>query len=133
MSHEQWESLCDGCGKCCLHKLKDEKSGEVFYTRVACRLLDGESCKCKNYSRRSHQVADCLVLRPGDTENLEWLPASCAYRLVARGDSLPAWHYLVCGDREAVHRAGQSVRDWTVSEDYIHPDEFEEHIIEWVD
>lgn len=133
MTQSQWESLCDGCGKCCLHKLQDAESGEVFYTRVACRLLDAETCRCADYANRRAKVADCLVLRPEATAELDWLPATCAYRLLADGQPLPPWHYLVCGDREAVHRAGQSVRGWTVSEAYVHIDEFEEHVIEWVE
>jgi uncharacterized cysteine cluster protein YcgN (CxxCxxCC family) len=113
----QWEALCDGCGKCCIHKLEDEDTGELHATNVACRLLDGTTGRCKDYRNRRAYVSECVRLTPRNVESIPWLPSTCAYRLRALGEKLPAWHYLVCGDTEAVHRAGESVRGWTVSED----------------
>ena len=113
----QWEALCDGCGKCCIHKVEDEDTGELTATNVACRLLDRASGRCSDYRNRRVYVSDCVRLSPGNVVSIDWLPATCAYRLRAAGEPLPEWHYLVCGDREAVHRAGQSVRGWTISED----------------
>ena len=129
----EWEALCDGCGKCCLHKLEDARSGEIDYTAVSCRLLDETTCRCRDYANRAVRVPDCVELRGADPEALSWLPATCAYRLRADGQPLPAWHYLICGDREAVHRAGMSVRGRAISERHVHPDDFEEHLIHWVD
>lgn len=117
LNREEWEALCDGCGKCCLHKMEDEVSGEIFGTNVACRLLDRHSCRCSNYKGRRAFVPDCVRLTSGKVETLRWLPSTCAYRLRAEGEKLPDWHYLISGDRETVHQAGISVRGWTVSED----------------
>lgn len=117
LSSTEWEALCDGCGKCCLHKVEEEDTGHVYPTNVACKLLDRESGRCSHYRGRRAFVPDCIRLTPDLVGRLEWLPASCAYRLRSEGKPLPDWHYLVSGDREAVHRAGQSVRGWTVSED----------------
>jgi uncharacterized protein len=119
LDRAQWEALCDGCGKCCLHKLEDEATGEVVATNVACRLLDREAGRCADYRHRHAFVRECVRLNARSVESIAWLPRTCAYRLRAAGEPLPAWHYLVCGDREAVHRAGQSVRGWTVSEDDV--------------
>jgi uncharacterized cysteine cluster protein YcgN (CxxCxxCC family) len=113
----QWEALCDGCGKCCLHKLEDEQTGELYPTNVACKLLDRRSAQCKDYKNRRTYVPDCVRLTNDNVATTDWLPSTCAYRLRANGEKLPDWHYLVCGDREAVHRAGESTRGWTVSED----------------
>lgn len=113
----QWEALCDGCGKCCIHKLEDEETGELYPTNVACRLLDRGTSQCKDYRNRRAYVPDCVRLTLKNVYTTEWLPATCAYRLRANGEPLPDWHYLVCGDREAVHRAGESTRGWTISED----------------
>ena len=112
----QWEALCDGCGKCCLHKLEDADTGEVHATNVACKLLDSHSARCTHYRGRRAFVPDCIRLTADRIDHYRWLPSTCAYRLRAAGETLPDWHYLVCGDREAVHRAGQSVRGWTISE-----------------
>ncbi len=129
----QWEALCDGCGKCCLHKLQDADSGELFFTRVRCRLLEDESCLCSDYPRRLERVPDCVALEPGRVDELDWLPATCAYRLRARGEALPEWHYLVSGSRESVHEAGISVRGRTLSEEFVHPDDYPELVVHWVD
>lgn len=113
----QWEALCDGCGKCCIHKLEDEETGELHPTNVACRMLDRRAGQCKDYRNRRAYVPDCVRLTVKNVYTTDWLPSTCAYRLRANGEKLPDWHYLVSGDREAVHRAGESTRGWTVSED----------------
>jgi uncharacterized cysteine cluster protein YcgN (CxxCxxCC family) len=113
----QWEALCDGCGKCCIHKLEDEDTGELIATNVACRLLDRRSGQCSDYRHRHAFVSECVRLTARSVPHIEWLPSTCAYRLRANDEPLPEWHYLVCGDREAVHAAGQSTRGWTISED----------------
>jgi uncharacterized cysteine cluster protein YcgN (CxxCxxCC family) len=133
LSREQWESLCDGCARCCLHKLEDEDSGELFYTRVRCRYLDESSCRCSDYEHRSQLVPECIALTPDNTGELDWLPATCAYRLRSHGQPLPEWHPLVSGDPDSVHRAGISVRGRAVSDEYVHPDGYDEHIITWVE
>ncbi|MEM0935521.1 MAG: YcgN family cysteine cluster protein [Pseudomonadota bacterium] len=127
----EWEALCDGCGKCCLNKLEDEDTQEVAFTRVACRLLDDESCGCSHYENRHHFVPDCVTLRP---ENIHlhayWMPATCAYRLLAEGRPLFDWHPLLSGDPATVHSAGISVRGRTVSEFDVPEEDWEAYIIE---
>jgi uncharacterized cysteine cluster protein YcgN (CxxCxxCC family) len=124
----QWEALCDGCGKCCLHKLEDEETGELFATNVACRLLDRATAQCSDYRHRRVYVPDCVRLTSGNVDTIDWLPSTCAYRLRAEGKPLFDWHYLVCGDRDAVRRAGQSVAGWTISESDA--GELEHHIVD---
>ena len=131
MSDAEWESLCDGCGRCCLNKLEDEETGDIYLTRVACRLLDGESCRCRDYANRFAHVPECIDLSPEKVDELRWLPPSCAYRIVAEGGDLPAWHHLVSGDANGVHDAGISVRHATVSEDRIAFEDWEDHVIDW--
>ena len=116
MSSAEWEALCDGCALCCVQKLEDAETGELFFTDVACRLLDTRSCRCRDYPRRTQEVPDCIVLSVEAPERFRWLPASCAYRRLAEGRDLPAWHPLVTGDPESVHAAGVSVRGKVVSE-----------------
>ena len=113
----EWEALCDGCGRCCLHKLEDEDTGEFHPTNVACRLLDRGNGRCTDYKNRRKLVPDCVALDRRSLGKLEWLPESCAYRLRAAGDPLPDWHYLISGSRETVHSQGHSTRGWTISED----------------
>lgn len=129
----EWEALCDGCAKCCLHKLEDEDSGEVFYTKVRCRYLHEQSCRCTDYAQRSTLVANCIDLRSADWKELEWLPSTCAYRLRARNQPLPQWHPLVSGTRDSVHQEGVSIRHRAISDEYVHPDGYDEHIVHWVE
>jgi len=116
MSREEWESLCDGCALCCLQKLEDEDTGEIYFTDIACKLLDTRGCRCTDYSNRAKLVSTCLVLSADEPEAFRWLPATCAYRLVANGDDLPDWHPLVTGDAGSVHESGISAKGKCVSE-----------------
>ncbi|MBN2752035.1 MAG: YcgN family cysteine cluster protein [Rhodospirillaceae bacterium] len=131
MTRDEWESLCDGCGKCCLHKLQDEDSGELAFTNVACILLDLKTARCTDYARRRIRVPDCVRLTAAGAQTFSWLPRTCAYRLLAEGKTLPAWHHLVCGDPHAVHRAGVSVRGRCVREDQVI--DFEDYLVAWED
>ncbi|UTW45629.1 YcgN family cysteine cluster protein [bacterium SCSIO 12696] len=133
MSRDEWESLCDGCGKCCLVKLQDEDDDEVYYTDVACKQLDIDACRCRDYPNRKTVVPECLCLTPADLSQFHWLPASCSYRLVYEGRELPSWHHLVSGDKESIHQVGGSVRGRVISECLVHPDTLEERVVYWVD
>ena len=130
MAVPEWESLCDGCGKCCLHKLEDDETGEVYVCNVACRLLDLESCQCRDYPKRKQRVPDCTVLTRGKIAEFHWLPVTCAYRLLAEGMSLPEWHPLITGSASSVHEAGISVCGRVVSEDEA--DDLHLHMTDWV-
>ena len=130
MDQQEWESLCDGCGLCCLQKLEDEDDpASIYYTRVACKLLDLNSCRCSDYENRRKQVPDCVQLTPATAAEFAWLPPTCGYRLVAEGEDLPPWHHLVCGDRQAVHDMGISQAGRMLAEGSVDNEEWEEHII----
>jgi uncharacterized protein len=129
MTHEEWESLCDGCGRCCLAKLEDEESGEIAYTDVACKLLDLETCRCTRYAERNRFVPDCITLTVKNIARLAWMPSTCAYRLIAEGRDLPWWHPLVSGDPETVHYAAASVRNRAIPETEVL--DLEDRIVEW--
>ncbi len=129
MSGAEWESLCDGCGRCCLHKLRWEDTGKIAHTDVACRLLDMATCRCRHYDARVTHVPDCVSLTPEILAGIDWLPPSCAYRLLADGQDLPAWHKLRCGDADGVHRVGASVRGRAISE--IEAGALEDHVVRW--
>jgi uncharacterized cysteine cluster protein YcgN (CxxCxxCC family) len=130
MSQKEWESLCDGCGKCCLIKLEDAETKELFYTDVACHMLDAKTCQCKDYAKRREVVDDCLQLEVDDVEDFKWLPESCSYRLLHEGKKLPKWHHLISGDRNMVHEKNKSVKNRVVSETEVM--EVAEHIVYWV-
>ncbi|MGB0682660.1 MAG: YcgN family cysteine cluster protein [Magnetovibrionaceae bacterium] len=129
MTDSQWESLCDGCAKCCLEKLEDEDSGEIRHTNIACRLLDLGTCRCSDYQRRARRVPDCVQLTPRNVSELRWMPSTCAYRLLAEGKPLPDWHPLISGNPESVFEAGQSVRGRVVSDNGRR--NWENHIVDW--
>ncbi len=132
MSAREWESLCDGCGRCCLNKLEDEDTGDTHFTNVGCKLLDGETCRCKDYANRQAKVRDCVRLTPRSVRRIVWLPPTCAYRLVADGRDLYWWHPLVSGDKETVHTAGVSVRGRVVATEETVPDErLVDYIVKW--
>lgn len=131
MTPEEWESLCDGCGKCCLVKLEDEETGKVFYTDVCCHLLDSSTCRCKSYHTRISEVPTCVTLNCKRLNEFKWLPRSCAYRLIHEGKDLPTWHHLVSGSREEIHKRGYSVRGKVISENSIDFAEIMNHIKLW--
>lgn len=125
----EWESLCDGCGLCCLQKLEDEDDGSVYYTRIACKLLDLKTCKCTRYAERKQFVADCIQLTSGQADEFKWLPPTCGYRLVSEGKDLPLWHPLVSGDESAVHDAGISQSGRMLSETQVAEEDWEDYMI----
>ena len=129
MTRAEWESLCDGCGKCCLHKLEDPDDGRYYYTNVACRLLNLGTCHCKNYETRQDFVPDCIELTADVIGDLGWLPSTCAYRLLSEGKDLPWWHPLVSGNADSVHSAGISVRGRAILETRAGP--LQHHIVSW--
>ncbi|MCL4139457.1 UNVERIFIED_CONTAM: hypothetical protein GTU68_032659 [Idotea baltica] len=131
MTKLEWESLCDGCGKCCLLKIEDEDDAHVTYTNIACRLFDDGACTCMNYPLRNTLVKGCIVLSPDNlAETAEWLPTTCAYRLLSEGADLPAWHPLVTGNPNSVHEAGMSMQDRTVPEFEVPEEDWWDHAIE---
>ncbi|MDJ0922737.1 MAG: YcgN family cysteine cluster protein [Henriciella sp.] len=128
MNQQEWESLCDGCAKCCLLKLEDEDTGDIAYTRLHCRLLDEATCRCSNYPERKRHVPDCVILTPQSVSELKWMPKTCAYRLLHEGKPLPDWHHLISQSRATVHAEGHSIQGMTVSEDTV----FEEDQMDWI-
>jgi len=131
LSRKEWESLCDGCGKCCCIRLEDEDTGAIYITDVACKLFDSGLCQCSDYPNRSKLVPDCVTLTPNNVEQLHWMPQTCAYRLVANGEDLPDYHHLVSGSRETIHSAGMSVQEAVYSETDINPDDVPSRIVIW--
>ncbi|MDC9729509.1 MAG: YcgN family cysteine cluster protein [Methyloprofundus sp.] len=129
MSTKEWESLCDGCAKCCLNKLEDEDTEEIFFTRVVCDLIDLESCQCTKYQERTTLVPECINLTQHDFSEYTWLPDTCAYKLLSDGKTLPSWHPLITGSRESVFNVGASIRSFAIKESQV--DDLEDHIIEW--
>ncbi|MEM6477712.1 MAG: YcgN family cysteine cluster protein [Pseudomonadota bacterium] len=130
MTDREWEALCDGCGKCCLNKLEDHETGEVALTRIACRLLDTDTCACGQYDIRHHFVPECIRMTPASIAmHAYWLPSSCAYKRLHEGKALPNWHPLLTGDANSVHDAGASVRGWTLPEFEVPEDEWEDYIV----
>lgn len=130
MTTEQWESLCDGCGQCCLHKLEDEDTGELAFTSVCCDLIDLDTCRCTRYSERCSLVPECLDLKQHDFAEYNWLPVTCAYRLLTDGKPLPEWHPLITGNPESVKQAGASISSYATKESQV--DDLEDYIIEWL-
>lgn len=133
LTDREWEALCDGCGSCCLVKLEDEDSGELAFTNLACRYLDASKCQCRVYDQRFSKVPDCIRVTEAVARNTDWLPSTCAYRLRAHAQPLPSWHPLLTGDRRSVQQAGKSVAGRVVSEQLIPEEDWEEHIIHWVE
>ncbi len=131
MSNTEWESLCDGCGLCCLNKLEDWETGEIAWTAIRCRLLDSETCQCIDYENRQATVPDCIQLTVEEVNEITWLPPTCAYGLVRDGKDLHWWHPLVSGSPDTVHEAGISVRGMTVNEEGIDVEEYEDYIVDW--
>ncbi|MDF1782274.1 MAG: YcgN family cysteine cluster protein [Alcanivoracaceae bacterium] len=132
LEQDEWEALCDGCGRCCLVKLEDEDTGELHFTDVVCRYLDTQTCRCTSYATRLKVVPDCLQVSVDIAQRYDWLPASCAYRRLARGEQLPTWHPLLTGTRTSVVDAGISVRGKVISEALVPEDLLEERIVQWV-
>ncbi|MCB1386550.1 MAG: YcgN family cysteine cluster protein [Nitratireductor sp.] len=133
MSEAEWESLCDGCGRCCLNKLEDWDTAEIHWTNIACAELDCDTCRCRNYEYRFKLVPDCIDLTPAKVREIGWLPPTCAYRLVAEGRDLHDWHPLVSGNPETVHEAGISVRGRVISEEGLTVEDYEDHLVTWPD
>lgn len=132
MTKEEWESLCDGCGRCCLNKLEDEDSGEIYFTNVACKLLDTEQCCCSDYENRMNSMPECMILSFDNHTALDVMPSTCAYRLLQQGKPLPEWHPLITGNKESVIDAGMSVTGKVISEEHIHYEQLPEHLINWI-
>ena len=131
MTPAEWEAICDGCAKCCLLKLEDEESGDIAYTRLHCKLLDADTCRCSNYSARKRHVPDCVILTPKSVSELKWMPGTCAYKVLHEGGQLPDWHHLVCGDRDRIHQEGQSIKGRTVCEETVLDEDQIDWIVDW--
>ncbi len=133
MSCAEWESLCDGCARCCMVKLQDEDTDEVFYTSLVCDLLDQDACRCTRYPERHELVPDCVEFAATEAASFGWLPKSCAYRTLAEGRALPQWHPLISGDADSVHAAGISVRGKVAAESSVALEDAEDMIVQWVE
>ncbi len=133
MSDVEWESLCDGCGRCCMNKLEDEDTGEVVFTRVSCKMLNTATCRCSDYANRFQHVPDCMSVRPLNEQKLSWLPPSCAYRLISEGKPLEKWHPLVSGSSETVFEAGITMQHLCINETSVAFEELIHHVIFWED
>jgi uncharacterized cysteine cluster protein YcgN (CxxCxxCC family) len=131
MTTEEWESLCDNCGKCCLHKLEDEDTGDIYFTSVVCNLIDLNTCRCTRYNERTRLVPDCLDLKQQGFTEYNWLPSTCAYRLLTDKKDLPCWHPLLSGNSDSVQNAGVSISSYAMKESDI--GDLEDHIIEWLE
>lgn len=132
MDKREWESLCDGCGRCCLNKLEFQDTMEIHFTNVVCKLLDSDSCRCKDYPNRKKKVSDCIQLSPKVLESLSCMPDTCAYRLLYEGKDLKWWHPLISGTSQSVHESGISVRSKTISEEHVADEDLDEYIIDWI-
>ena len=132
LTREEWESLCDGCARCCLYKLEDEETGEIYYTNVICRLLDTYRCRCTSYHERARLMPTCLVLNSDLVKQIRWMPTTCAYRLILEGKDLDWWHPLVSGGPKTVHQAGISVRYRTMAESDVEMENLEDYIVDWL-
>ena len=132
MNRDEWESLCDGCGKCCLNKIDYEDIQKIYYTKVSCQLFDPKTCRCSDYPNRLKKVKDCLKITPDNLTAMKELPASCAYRLIANNKPLKSWHHLVCGDRNKVHTTNNSVKNKVINEKEINENDLEDYIIDWI-
>ena len=131
MSPTEWESLCDGCGKCCCIRLEDEETAAIYITDVACKLFDPQTCQCTDYTNRSQKVPDCVTLTPNNVAALKWMPCTCAYRLISEGKDLPDYHHLVSGSRQTIHDVGMSVQDAVTSEIFVSEEEQITRIVIW--
>lgn len=131
MSHDEWENLCDGCAKCCCIRLEDEDTEAIYITDVSCKLLDGDRCRCTNYTNRKRYVPDCVTLTPDNVAALKWMPQTCAYRLISEGKDLPYYHHLVSGSRQTIHDVGMSVKNAVTSEIHVTEDEQIKRIVVW--
>jgi len=131
MSREEWESLCDGCGKCCCIRLEDEDTGQIYITDVACKLFDPNRCQCSDYANRSARVSDCVTLSADNVSQLNWMPQTCAYRLIAEGKDLPDYHHLISGSRDTIHEVGMSVQDAVTSEELVDEEQVPTRIVIW--
>ena len=131
LSKDEWESLCDGCGKCCCIRLEDEDTADIYVTDVVCKLFDANICQCRDYPNRSIHVPDCVTLTPDNVSQLSWMPQTCAYRLVANGEDLPEYHHLISGSHETIHEQGMSVQNAVISELAIDPEEHPHRIVIW--
>ncbi len=129
LNEAEWEALCDGCGLCCLVKLEDEETEQIYFTSLVCALLDSEACRCSDYQNRHQKMPDCRAITLTSLQEIEWLPPSCAYRLREQGKPLPLWHPLVAGDAAKMHAAGISTRGWTRSESGIAPEDYEDYLV----